>query len=46
MNIIVKRVVEIAAGVVVGNLAAKAVDGVVGLAKKQVNDHKKKEAAN
>lgn len=44
MKINVKHVVEIAAGLAVGNLAAKAVNGVVGFAKKQVNNLKNKEA--
>lgn len=37
MNKSVKHVVEIAAGLVVGNLAANSVNGVVKFVKKRVN---------
>ena len=45
MNKSLRRVVEVAAGLVVGSLAAEGVNGAIKLVKKQVNNHKKKEAA-
>lgn len=44
MKVNVKHVVEIAGGLVIGNLLGKAVNGVVNIAKKQVKKAKEKEA--
>ena len=41
----VRRIVEIAAGLVVGSLAGEGVSRAVKLVKKQVNNHKKKVGA-
>lgn len=41
----VRRIVEVATGLVVGSLAAEGVNGAIKLVKKQVNNHKKKSGA-
>lgn len=41
----VRRVVEIAAGLVVGGLAGEGVNRAIKLVKKKVNNHKKKTGA-
>lgn len=42
MNIIVKHIIEIAGGLVVGGLVSDAVDKVIEVSKKAVENHKKK----
>lgn len=42
MNVIVKHIVEIAGGLVVGGLMSDAVNKVVDVSKKAVKNHKKK----
>jgi hypothetical protein len=42
MNVIVKHVIEIAGGLVVGGLMSDAVNKVVDISKKAVKNHKKK----
>lgn len=45
MNIIVKHIIEIAGGLVVGSLAGDAVDKVIDVSKKAIKDHKKVKVA-
>lgn len=42
MNVMVKHIVEIAGGLVVGGLASDAVNKVIEVTKKAVENHKKK----
>lgn len=41
MNVMVKHIVEIAGGLVVGDLASKALDKVIEVAKEKVKNSKK-----
>lgn len=45
MNVIVKHIIEIAGGLVVGGLASDAVKKAVDVTKKAVKNHKKAKAA-
>jgi hypothetical protein len=45
MNVIVKHIIEIAGGLVVGGLASDAVNKAVDVTKKAVKNHKKAKAA-
>lgn len=45
MNVIVKHIIEIAGGLVVGGLASDVVNKAVDVTKKAVKNHKKAKAA-
>lgn len=46
MNVIVKHIIEIAGGLVVGGLMSDAVNKAVDVSKKAVKNHKKAKAAH
>lgn len=45
MNVVIKRIVEIAGGIVIGSLMSEGVDKAIEVTKKAVDSHRKSKGA-